>query len=116
MVQAALTGLIHALLSGLGLATVLGVILYFSPLSEGMLPLLSSLIIALAVFWGGLRAARIASGRGLFKGLAVGLLFFLVVLAISWNNWPFAVPATSKYFAVCLLAGAMGGVAGMTNR
>jgi putative membrane protein (TIGR04086 family) len=116
MVQATLTGLIYALLSGLGMATILGALLYFSPLSQGFLPLLASIIIALAVFWGGLRAARMASGRGLLQGLVVGLLFFLVALAVGWNSGPFVFSVAGKYFAICLLAGAMGGVAGMTGR
>mgnify|MGYP000911953625 CR=1 FL=1 len=114
--QAVLTGLIYALLSGLGLAAFLGVLLYFSPLSQGLLPLLDSIIVALAVFWGGLCAARIATRQGLLQGLGVGLLFFLVVLAVSWNRGPFVFPAVAKYIAVCLLAGAMGGVAGIAGR
>jgi len=116
MPQAALTGLIYSLLSGLGLATVLGLLLYFTPISQGMLPMLASVIVALAVFSGGLQAARIASARGLVQGLGVGLLFFLVVLAVGWTSGPLAMGAAGKKLGICLLAGAMGGVAGITGR
>lgn len=116
MPQAALTGLIHSLLLGLGLAVFLGFSLYFTPLSQGLLSLLANIIIALAVFFGGLQAARIASTRGLVQGLAVGLLFFLVILAISWPGGTFTVGAIGRKLGICLLAGAMGGIAGLTGR
>lgn len=116
MPQAVLTGLIYSLLSGLGLATLLGFLLYFTPLSQGILSMLASVIVALAVFFGGLQAARIASARGLVQGLGVGLLFFIVVLAAGWTSGSLAMGAASKKLGICLLAGAMGGVAGMTGR
>ncbi|KYH30910.1 TIGR04086 family membrane protein [Neomoorella mulderi] len=116
LLRAVLIGLLYAMLAGLGMATLLGLLLYFTPLSEGLLPLLASIIVALAVFLGGLQAARIATARGLVQGLTVGLLFFAVTLAMGWSGGPLALGATGQKMGLCLLAGAMGGVAGMTGR
>ncbi|MBC7325325.1 MAG: TIGR04086 family membrane protein, partial [Moorella sp. (in: Bacteria)] len=85
MLRSVLTGLLYAMLAGLGMAVLLGLVLYFTPLSEGYLPLMASVVTALAVFGGGLQAARIAGARGLVQGLGVGLLFFLATLAVGWT-------------------------------
>lgn len=116
MPRAILTGLLWSLLTGLFLALVAGVLLYFTPLSEGLLPLMASVILALAVFGGGLQAARIAAARGFFQGMGVGLSFFLVTLALGWSVAPLVLAATAKKLGLCLLAGAMGGMAGMAGR
>ncbi|WP_258360526.1 TIGR04086 family membrane protein [Moorella sulfitireducens (nom. illeg.)] len=116
MLRAVLTGLLYAMLAGLGMATFLGLLLYFTPLSEGLLPLLASIILALAVFLGGLQAARIAAARGLVQGLVVALLFFIVTLAMGWTGGPLVLGAAGKKLGICLLGGAMGGIAGMAGR
>ncbi|MDN5344911.1 MAG: hypothetical protein PWQ18_1024 [Clostridia bacterium] len=116
MLRAVLTGLLYALLAGLAMATTLGLVLYLTPLSEGLLPLLASIIAALAVFVGGLQAARIATNRGLVQGASVGLLFFLVTLAMAWPGGSLALGLTGQKLGLCLLAGAMGGVAGLASR
>ncbi|WP_172613653.1 TIGR04086 family membrane protein [Moorella sp. E306M] len=116
LLRAVLTGLLYAMLAGLGMATLLGLLLYFTPLSEGLLPLLASITVALAVFFGGLQAARIAAARGLVQGLGVGLLFFIVTLTMGWTGGPLTIGATGQKLGLCLLAGAMGGVAGMAGR
>lgn len=116
MPRAILTGLLWSLLTGLLLASVTGLLLYFTPLSEGLLPLLASIILALAVFGGGLQAARLAAARGFAQGIGVGLSFFLVILALGWTAAPLLLAAFAKKLGLCLLAGAMGGVAGMAGR
>lgn len=116
MPRAILTGLLWSLLTGLFLALVAGVLLYFTPLSEGLLPLMASVILALAVFSGGLQAARIAAARGFAQGMGVGLSFFLVTLALGWTAPPLILAAAGKKLGLCLLAGAMGGMAGMAGR
>ncbi|WP_406678702.1 TIGR04086 family membrane protein [Moorella sp. ACPs] len=116
LLGAVLIGLLYAMLSGLGMAILIGLGLYFTPLSEGLLPLLASITVALAVFFGGLQAARNAAARGLVQGLGVGLLFFIVTLAMGWTGGSLALGATGQKLGLCLLAGAMGGVAGMAGR
>lgn len=113
--QAVLTGLLFTSLTGLGMALILGLVLYFTPLSESMLPLMASIITALAVFLGGLQAARASASRGLIMGVSVSLLFFLLIIAVGWGS-SLSPEAALKKLGLCLLAGAMGGVAGITGK
>ncbi|MGI6285026.1 TIGR04086 family membrane protein [Neomoorella humiferrea] len=116
MLVAVLMGLLYATLLGMGMSVILGLGLYFTPLSEGLLPLLASIIVALAVFCGGLQAARSAASRGLVQGLAVGLLFFAVTVAVDWNGTLMSLDAAGQKLGLCLLAGATGGIAGIATR
>ncbi len=113
--RAVLTGLLYAMLAGFGMAVLLGLLFYFTPLSAGLLPVLASIIVALAVFAGGLQAARIAAARGLVQGLSVGCLFFVVTLAMGWGT-PLALGVGGQKLGLCLLAGGMGGMAGIAGR
>lgn len=111
-----LVGLLHALGVALGLAIVLGFLLYATPLSEARLPVMAGVILALAVFGGALQAARLAGSRGLLQGLGVGLLFSLVILVLSWTGVPANLGLFAQKLGISLLAGAMGGIAGVAGR
>lgn len=111
-----LVGLLHALGAALGLAMVLGFLLYATPLSEARLPVMAGVILALAVFWGALQAARLAGSRGLWQGLGVGFLFSLVILLLSWTGVPANLALFGQKLGISLLAGAMGGIAGVAGR
>ncbi|MDN5347449.1 MAG: hypothetical protein PWP65_1013 [Clostridia bacterium] len=114
MLRATLYGLLYALIAALLLAVVIGILLHATPLSEALLPVLAGLAVALAVFSGSIKAARMAGARGLLYGLAVGLLFF--IFTISWTSAPFMTVAAGKKLGICLLAGAMGGIAGIASQ
>lgn len=63
---------------------------------------MASVILALAVFSGGLQAARIAAARGYIQGMGVGLSFFLVTLALGWTASPsFWRPLAKSWDYVC---------------
>ncbi|MGI9952527.1 TIGR04086 family membrane protein [Moorellaceae bacterium AZ2] len=109
-------GLLHALGAALGIAVVLGILLYATPLSEARLPLLATVGGALAVFWGALKASHLAGSAGLWHGLGVGLLFSLVVLLLSWTGVPHNLAAWGEKLGLSLLAGALGGIAGVAGR
>lgn len=114
--RATLTGLLYTLVIALFLSLLIGILFYYTPLSEALLPVLSGLIIALAVFSGSLKAARMTGTRGLLQGLAVGFFFFIVTAVIGWTSAPFIASAVGKKLGICLLAGAMGGIAGIASQ
>ncbi|SMB97893.1 putative membrane protein, TIGR04086 family [Thermanaeromonas toyohensis ToBE] len=116
MIRPLLLGLLHTLMAALIQAAILGVLFYATPLSEAWLPLLAMVVLALAIFWGALQAARLAGSRGLFQGLGVALLFILVLVALSWTGGTLTVKALAQKLGLSLLAGAMGGIAGVTGR
>ncbi|MDK2821853.1 MAG: hypothetical protein PWP31_1818 [Clostridia bacterium] len=116
MSRAIISGLLYSLLIGFMLALLLSLALFFTTLSEGYLPIISKVIIALAVFCGGVQAARVASSRGLIHGVGVGISFFLVVLVLSWTNVTVTLTPALAKFGLCLISGATGGVAGMTGQ
>ncbi|MGB9781503.1 MAG: TIGR04086 family membrane protein [Moorellaceae bacterium] len=111
-----LVGLLHALGAALGLALLLGISLYATPLSEAYLPLMAAVILALAVFWGALQAARRAGSHGLWQGMGVGLMFSLVILLLSRTGVAVDLALFFQRLGLSLLAGAMGGIAGLAGR
>lgn len=116
MLRSAIFGLLYALVIALVLAVVIGLALYATRLSESLLPVLSGLVVAIAVFCGGLKAARLSGSRGLWLGILVGLLFFLVVAAVGWTGVPLALGGAGKKLGICLLGGVMGGIAGIASQ
>lgn len=110
----------NALVLGMGLALgisllmalVGGLIFYFTPLTEAFLPHYVLLAGICSTFAGGFAAARRAGVKGLWHGLAVGLVYLAVLLVISalflhpqYFHW--------QSFFYYLLAGLLGGVAGV---
>lgn len=116
MARPLLLGLLYALMAALVQAVLLGVLFYFTPLSEAWLPLLAMVILALAVFWGALQAAHLAGSRGLLQGLGVVFLFTLVLLTLSFIHGALTFKILAQKLGLSLLAGAMGGIAGVTGR
>ncbi|MCG0277319.1 MAG: TIGR04086 family membrane protein [Thermanaeromonas sp.] len=116
MARTLLLGLLYALVAALLQAVLLGFLFYVTPLSEGWLPLLAMVILALAVFIGALQAARMAGSRGLWQGLGVALLFILVLSALSWTSGALTFKTLAQKLGLSLLAGAMGGIAGVATR
>lgn len=116
MARTLLLGLLYALVVASIQAVLLGILFYATPLSEAWLPLLAMVILALAVFIGALQAARLAGSRGLWQGLGVALLFILVLLALSSTYGALTFKALVQKLGLSLLAGAMGGIAGVTTR
>lgn len=103
-----------ALLITLLLSTGFGIIYHFSSLSENTLPLFTAVILALGVFSGSLAAGKHAGNKGLYHGLAVGLLFFIIVWAVAALFFPG--PASLHVFyklLIALLCGIVGGVIGV---
>lgn len=97
-------------------SAVLGLVYYFTGLREGTLPLLAAGVFMLGVFVGGGIAAQYAGVRGLYHGLAVALAFFVVSWLITGLLLPSGIILVGllQKLLLCLGAGAVGGVLGVS--
>lgn len=112
---AVLRGTVIALIVSILGAAALGLVFYFSNLSEKIMPLAAVGVLFLSVFIGGLLAAYNAGNRGIYHGLAVGFAFFvaswlLVVLFFPGNTVFLSV---LQKFLVTAIAGGLGGILGV---
>lgn len=97
------------------LGIIIGLIMYLTPISERLLPLFSRLILMVSVFGGGVLAAKSAGSKGLFHGLGVAVSFFLVVTLVSLvTGVPFMWSQAGQKLVFCFLAGACGGMLGIS--
>jgi len=112
---AVLRGTVVALVVSILGAALLGILFYFFNFSEKFLSPVSGVVLFLSVFSGGLLAAHRAGNRGIYHGLAVGIVFF----AVSWLLVTLFFPGNTVFLnvlqklAVIIMAGGMGGVLGV---
>ncbi|ATW24345.1 TIGR04086 family membrane protein [Candidatus Formimonas warabiya] len=105
-------GLLVTYLLILILSLLLGLVFYFTPLSEIWMNSLGVAITTLSLFFGGRTAAKAAGNRGLFHGLIIGLIFVILMILISFCKdivWS-SVALKSAY---ALLASVVGGISGV---
>jgi putative membrane protein (TIGR04086 family) len=96
------------------LSVVTGIVYHVSSLTEQTFPWFTGAILAVSAFSGSLSAGRQAGSRGLYHGLATGLLFFLALWLLAGLFLPgqASISVFSK-FLLALGAGALGGVIGV---
>ncbi|MHB8157033.1 MAG: TIGR04086 family membrane protein [Desulfocucumaceae bacterium] len=113
------TAIFRGLAAALGLSLagsfLLGVVYHYTGLKESTLPLSSSILLFASVFLGGFLSSRHSGSRGLFHGLSVGFLVFILI-------WLFTglflatglgfIPLLQK-FLVCAVGGTLGGIFGV---
>ncbi len=111
VIRGTVVGLVISVLG----AAVLGLVFYFSNLSEQTLPLLGAIILFLSVFTGGVFAAQRAGNRGIYHGLAVGIVFFAVSWILTTLFFPgsAAVWDVARKLLITCAAGGFGGVLGV---
>lgn len=112
-----ISGLFSCVLLAVVLSIVLGLIFFFTPMRETMFAALASVIVVVSVFWGGRVAARLAGSKGLLLGAGVGLAFFVItgIIGIIGATEILAIEIIKK-LALCLIAGALGGLLGVSER
>ncbi|WP_049771639.1 TIGR04086 family membrane protein [Thermincola potens] len=99
------------------LIVVSGTILYFSPATDKWIPASGLLIFFLSVFSGSFFAAKKAGTKGLFHGLGVGVLFFVLSLIIGlFLGAEIMGLAIGKKLITALLAGSLGGIWGVGDK
>ncbi len=111
-----LLGLVISLICAFFLSIIFGTILYFTNLSETFLPTLSLIGVTLSLFVGSATAAKISGTKGLLLGLSIGFAFILIniILSLLFGN-PLVSTIVLKKSIICLLAGGLGGVFGVTQ-
>lgn len=108
-------GTFVALSFSLGLSVLSGIIYYFTNASEKSMSWVAILILFLSVLLGAGYAARRARSKGLFNGLGVGILTFIVI----WLLVGLFLPGNVLFFGalgklvLALVAGGLGGILGI---
>lgn len=93
----------------------LGIVYHFTGIAESTMPVASSILLFIGVFAGGFLSSRQSGSRGLFHGLGVGIAVFIliwVLMGIFLVAGVAFVPLIQKFF-ICLVAGSLGGIAGV---
>ncbi len=114
-ISAVLKGTFLTLAVSLLLSIGTGIVYHVSSITEQTLPWFTGAILAASAFSGSLAAGRQAGSRGLYHGLATGLLFFLALWLLAGLFLPgqAGLSIFSK-FLLSLSAGALGGVVGVS--
>ncbi|HBC92341.1 MAG TPA: TIGR04086 family membrane protein [Pelotomaculum sp.] len=114
-VSAVLKGTFLTLAVSLLLSIGTGIVYHVSSATEQTLPWFTGAILAASAFSGSLAAGKQAGSRGLYHGLATGLLFFLALLLLAGLFLPeqAGLSIFSK-FLLSLSAGALGGIVGVS--
>ena len=112
-----LAGLLNSIILAIALSIILGIAFFFTPMRETMLPALSAVIIVVSVFWGGRITAKSVGSKGLILGAIVGLAFFVLtgIVTIS-DGTTITFSAVAKQLGLCVVAGALGGIFGVSER
>ena len=113
------TGTFLSILISLVLVCILAVIVYFSNISDRTVSGIIFGISCLSVFFGALILAKNIESRGLLNGIALGGVYFAVILLVSLLvNGMVSVSAGNILRLISILAsGGLGGVLGInTNK
>jgi len=111
---AVLKGTLYALGLSLLFSAGTGIVYHFMSVSEQTLPWSAALILAVSAFSGSLAAGREAGNKGLYHGLAVGLLFFSLVWLASGLFLPGQAAVGTLYKLLIIASGgALGGIVGV---
>ena len=112
-----LNGLVNSIILAIALSIILGIAFFFTPMRETMLPALSAVIIVVSVFWGGRITAKNVGSKGLILGATVGLAFFVLTSIVTISDGTtITFSAVAKQLGLCLVAGALGGIFGVSEK
>lgn len=113
-IVAVLKGTLFTIVFSLFFSVLTGVAYHFSSLTDQALPWFTIAILAVSAFSGSLYAGRQAGNKGLYHGLAVGLLFFSTVWLSAGLVLPGqAIVGIAFKLLITSSAGALGGVIGV---
>jgi len=109
-------GLVIALGTVLFLGAIFAVIFYYFTTNFTWWTVFSMVIIFLSLLAGGYVAGRKAQKKGLWHGLVLGAIFiiFFLILSLSVFQVPFSWISFSEKSLLILLAGAIGGILGVS--
>lgn len=111
---AVIKGTLWTIVFSLLLSFGTGIFYHFSAVTEQSLPWFTAGILAVSAFGGALTAGRKAGNKGLYHGLAVGVLFFLAVWLVAGLFMPGQMVLGVFYkLLIAAFAGALGGIVGV---
>lgn len=115
-IQPILRGVLYAIVAALVLSGLIGALTYLTSLPSS--EIVDTGIFVVSVFFGGFTAAKIAGTKGLYYGAAVGVGVVLVIVIVSavMLPSPFSWPGIVLKTFYAVVAGAIGGIAGVAVR
>ncbi|MBS3976577.1 MAG: TIGR04086 family membrane protein [Syntrophomonadaceae bacterium] len=110
-------GITKSIILTIALSLLFGIIFYFTNLSENLSPPISSAILVLCAFLGGATAAKTKQSRGLLVGLLTSAVYFLLltIFSLAVLKTPFYGSGLLQKGVLCLFAGGLGGIFGLTK-
>lgn len=110
-------GMLKALLLAYGLTGIMLLLLAFLlfqfDLKENMVSMGIVLVYILSCFLGGIIAGKYAGNRKYLWGMAVGMAYFLLLIAVSWiaeKQLDMSMEHMVTTFLMCLAGGTLGGM------
>ncbi len=112
-IAAILKGMAFSLIVLLCIALVVSAIAYLFHITGGALVAVSNIALAVAVFTGGLVAARKAGKKGLLHGIAIAGVYLVLVVILTgfWGTFSWAI--LLKKAIIAATAGCLGGIFGI---
>lgn len=112
--SAVLKGILTAVAVSLILSAIIGVVYHFSSITGAAIPWLTVVILAVGAFSGALITGKDVGNKGLYYGLATGLVFFLVILLAAKLFMPGQSALGIVYkLLITAAAGTVGGIIGV---
>ncbi len=110
-----LRAITKAVILTLILGLVLAFVIYFSSLSEELLPALGKGILILSIFLAACQVSKHYGSKGLIRGLGVGGVFLTLTLLASLVFNPSLITLKTVLYGLlfCLTAGGLGGILGI---
>ena len=114
-ISSVIRGLIWALVLTIILGVLISLLLQFTSLSESLLGSYSTFIFFISMLVGSTIGSRAAGSKGLWHGLSITLLYWLLTLIIGliWNPGALTLIFLAKRLGLTLTAGVLGGVIGI---
>ena len=110
-----LRAITKAVLFSLVLGLISAFVIYFSSLSEELLPALGKGILILSIFLAACQVSKHYGSKGLIRGLSIGMVFFIIMLVATFIFNPSLIALKTFVYTLllCLMAGGLGGILGI---
>ena len=115
MVSVEVRGLGKSLLLSIILCLLLASLVCFTGMKETLLPTLANVIIIISVFWGACYVSKEYGSKGLVRGTAMGLAFFILMImaTLVFDSSLINLKGFAQNLLICLISGALGGIVGI---
>ncbi|MDD4802604.1 MAG: TIGR04086 family membrane protein [Syntrophomonas sp.] len=110
-----LKGLGGAIILALLLCVTASIVVYYTALQETLLNPLGKIILVLSVFTGGCYVSKAYGNKGLVRGAAFGIMFFILmfITTLIYNPSHIYFKGFAYTLTVCIVSGGIGGILGI---